>query len=247
MPPKKKIDNSIDDILAGGKLINWYENIPKQFLDTPKNPNVKLHGLKLPFRMCVSAPSGSGKTNWLVNLIHLFCSGTGTFADITIVTRNKDEPLYNYLTSKCDQIRVVEGIHNLPILDKMDKTENHLVVCDDLVLTKDQTSIINYYIRARKLNCSIIYLSQSFFSIPSIIRKNCNYLVFLKIGGLREVKTILHDFALGVSKEQLINMYDYATHEKMNSFLIDLEANVDSKFRKNFTEILYPSQFGAFE
>jgi hypothetical protein len=44
---------------------------------------------------------------------------------------------------------------SLPVLDKMDKKTNHLVICDDLLLDKDQQPIINYYIRCRKLNCSI--------------------------------------------------------------------------------------------
>ena len=94
--------------------------------------------------MCVSAPSGSGKSNFLVNLIHLFSQNKGTFENITIVTRNKDEPLYNFLTSKCDQIQVKEGLHSLPTLDKMDKKSNHLVCIDDMILAKDQTPIINY-------------------------------------------------------------------------------------------------------
>ena len=79
-------------------------------------------------------------------------SGKGTFSDITIIARNKDEPLYKYLTSKCDQIQVKEGIQNIPPLDKMDKKENHLVCFDDLVLAKDQSAIENYYIRNLFIN-----------------------------------------------------------------------------------------------
>jgi hypothetical protein len=123
-------------------IVNWYEKIPKEMLDDADNPNFHIHQLKIPFRMCVVAPSGSGKSNFLVNLIHLFSSGRkGTFGDITIITRNKDEPLYKYLTSKYDQIQVKEGIHNIPPLDKMDKKINHLVCFDDLVLAKDQSAI----------------------------------------------------------------------------------------------------------
>jgi len=230
-----------------GEVINYYKVMPQSLILKADNPNKHQHGINLPFRMCVSAPSGSGKSNALVNLITLFCAGEGTFEDITIITRNADEPLYKYLTSLSDQIQVKEGIHNIPQLDKFRKENNHLVCFDDLVLAKDQTAIINYYIRARKLNCSVIYLSQSFFDIPSIIRKNCSYMVFLKIGGLREVKTILRDFALNCSKEQLIKMYEYATREKLSPFILDLEADRIGKFRKGFKEILNPSDFGADE
>jgi len=195
--------------------------------------------------MCVVAPSGSGKSNFLVNLIHLFSSGNkGTFSDITIITRNKDEPLYKYLTSKCDQIQVKEGIHNIPSLDKMDKKENHLVCFDDLVLAKDQSAIENYYIRARKLNCSVVYLSQSYFRIPKIIRNNCSYMVILKLSGNREVNLILSEFGLGVTREQLLAMYEFATKEKFSPLLIDLELDASKRFRKGFQDILDPAHYG---
>lgn len=239
MPPRKKKEAE-----APAEIVNWYEKIPKEMLDSAENPNFNIHHLKVPFRMCVVAPSGSGKTNFLVNLIHLFSQGSkGTFGDITIITRNKDEPLYNFLTSKCDQIQVKEGIHNLPLLDKMDKKINHLVCFDDLVLAKDQSAIENYYIRARKLNCSVIYLSQSYFKIPKIIRNNCSYMVILKLSGNREVNMILSEFGLGVSREQLLGMYEFATKEKFSPLLIDLEEDPYKRFRKGFTQILDPSAY----
>jgi hypothetical protein len=127
MPRKKSEPATVASPLP--HIINWYEKIPKEMLDNTENPNYHLHHLTVAFRIVCVAPSGTGKSNWLVNLIHLFSSGKGTFSDITIITRNKDEPLYKYLTSKCDQIQVKEGIQNIPPLDKMDKKENHLV-CD---------------------------------------------------------------------------------------------------------------------
>jgi len=241
MPPKKKKEKQEE---AKAEIINWYEKIPKEMLDNAENPNFHIHHLKIPFRMCVVAPSGSGKTNFLVNLIHLFSQGSkGTFADICIITRNKDEPLYNFLTSKCDQIQVKEGIHNLPQLDKMDKKVNHLVCFDDLVLAKDQSAIVNYYIRARKLNCSVIYLSMSYYRITKVIRNNCSYMVILKLSGNREVNMILSEFGLGVSREQLLNMYEFATQQKFSPLLIDLEEEPYKRFRKGFSEILDPASF----
>jgi ABC-type microcin C transport system duplicated ATPase subunit YejF len=158
MPPKKKKSDNPPDI-DGGKIVNMYEKIPKEFLDKVDNPNFHLHNLKIPFRMCVVAPSGSGKTNYLVNLIRIFSSGDkGTFQTITIITKNKDEPLYKWITSKCDQIVIKEGLSNTPPLDKFDKDVNHLVVWDDLVLSKDLTMVENYYIRARKLNVSVVFI-----------------------------------------------------------------------------------------
>lgn len=178
------------------------------------------------------------KTNWLVNLIHLFSQGKGTFAYITILTKNKDEPIYNFLESKSNQIQIKEGLENLPQLDKFDKEVNNLVVLDDLVLTKDQSRIEQYYIRARKLNVSVIYISQSYFRIPKIIRQNLSYLVLLKLSGERELKLILSEGGLGLSKEQLLGLYNYAVQNKFDVLLIDYEAPIEKRYRRNFLEYL---------
>jgi hypothetical protein len=234
MPPKKK-NTTTDD----GKIVNMYEKIPKEYLDKVDNPNFHLHKLKLPFRMCVVAPSGSGKTNFLVNLIAKFsCGDRGTFQSITIITRNADEPLYKWIQNKCDQIVIKEGLSNTPQLDKFDKDFNHLVVWDDLVLSKDLSMVENYYIRARKLSVSVIFISQSYFRIPKIIRNNCSYMVLLKLSGNREVNVILSEFGLGITKDQLIALYKYATAEKFSPLIIDMEEDASKRFRKGFLEVL---------
>lgn len=229
----------------GSKVRNLYELIPKDLLLEAKNPNLHLHNLKIPFRMCVVAPSGSGKTNFICNLLGLFSAGPGTFHYITIVTRNKDEPLYKWLESLNERIKIVEGLENAPLLDKMDKDFNNIVIFDDLVLEKNQTRIANYYIRARKLNCSVCYLSQSYFGIPKIIRQNCTYLVLLKLSGERELKLILSEGGLGIDKDQLLRLYKEATAEKFSVLLIDYEADESKRYRKGFTEFMSVSSSEA--
>ena len=61
------------------------------------------------------------------------------------------------------------------------------------------------------------------------------------------MKDILRNFGLGISKEQLMAMYEYATEEKFGCLLLDLEANNEKKFRKNFDEYLDPDDFGEPE
>lgn len=240
MPRKKKepVAEEKSEDAKPLKIENMYEKIPKDLLDNADNPNFDLHKLKLPFRMCVVAPSGSGKTNFVLNLISIFSRGRGSFASVDIITRNKDEPLYKWLVLKCDQINIKEGMESIPPLDKMDKEINHLVIFDDLVLAKDQSRIENYYIRARKLNCSVIYLSQSYYRIPKIIRSNCNYMCILKLSGNREVKMILSEFGLGVSKEELLRLYTEATAEKFQPLIIDMDEEAPKRFRKGLTEIM---------
>ena len=143
-----------------------------------------------------------------------------------------------YNLAVCEQIIVKEGLSNTPQLDKFDKDKNHLVVWDDLVLSKDLSMVENYYIRARKLNVSVIFISQSYYRIPKIIRNNCSYMVLLKLSGNREVNMILSEFGLGVTKEELIDIYEYATKERFSPLIIDMEESPDKRFRRGFLDIL---------
>jgi len=219
---------------------NFYkEKAVQKYLSSPDNPNLKLHGLdKLPFRLVCCAPSGSGKTNMILNLVEKFSKGKGTFNSITIITRNKSEPLYEFLEEKSNKkVKIEEGLENLPALDTFDKDLQHLVIFDDMVLERDQKLMNEMYIRGRKRGVSVCYLSQSFYKIPKTIRSNCNYFVLLKLGGKRDLNLILSEFELGVTKDQMMEMYEDATKEKFNFILIDVEAEKEKKFRKNFLEI----------
>jgi len=222
-------------------LINPYIKLPKKFKQSTDNPNKDIHNIDLHFRMLVSAPSGSGKTSFVYNLIHLM---DNTFDKIYVITANKDEPLYNHLEEKSNKrIEITEGIHSIPDMDKFKKDEQYLVVFDDLVNKKNQSPIINYFIRCRKKNCSAIYISQSYYDIPTIIRKNVNYAVFLHLGSIKEMKMIMRDYSLD-DINQLKNMFEYATGEKFQVLIIDKESQDPlRKFRKNFSEYLNPSDF----
>jgi len=228
----RKKPNSTSDI------INFYEVIPKKYLNTPENPNFNVHHMEIPFRMCIVAPSGSGKTNFLLNLIKVFSQGKGTFADIHICTANKDEPLYNWLTSENDQIKISEGISSTPKLDEMDKEYNHLVIWDDLVLTKDLKPVEKYYIRARKLNCSVIFLSQSYYDIPKMIRKNSSYLVILNLGGSkRETTAILNEWGQDLDKDELNAIYKDCTSQHMRPLIIQGgKTDRNKKYRKGWSD-----------
>ena len=239
MPPKKVKEEET------GKIRNCYEHISKEFIDKKlPNPNEHLHHFSIPFRCIFVAPSGSGKTNLLTNLIQLFSKGSGTFANIYIICKDASEPLYKYLASVSDQIQVKEGLHNLPPLDKMDKELATLVVVDDCQLDKNQSRVEEYYIRCRKKSVSICYLAQNYYVVPKVIRSNCNYLVILRLNGDREMKMILKEGGVGMTKETLLNMYEYATNQKFMPLIIDQEStDKNHKYRRGFDEYLQVDNF----
>lgn len=220
------------------EIIDWYKKIPKKFLLKSHNPHYERHHIKLPFRMIIAGNSGSGKTQTLLNLLY---NMPDTFEKIFIVTKNKDEPLYNYLEDKLGKegLTIKEGITELPDLDALDKEQNNLIVLDDLVNepSKQQRPVCDYFIRARKKNCSIIYISQSFYAVPKLIRDNISYLIIKQVSSMKNLTMICRECSLGIEKQQLKKIYDDATQSKQDFLLIDLEGDKDERFRKNLDEI----------
>ena len=107
------------DVVNKHGMVDYYKVMPKKFLLKSHNPNFKDHKLNLPFRMLIIGGSGAGKTQTLMNLIRVM---NGTFNNIHIITKNKKEPLYEYLESKVDNgLTITEGIESAPNLDEFDK------------------------------------------------------------------------------------------------------------------------------
>ena len=70
-------------------------------------------------------------------------------------------------------------------------------------------------------------------------------MVILKLGsGQREVKMIVGELGGQLEKEQLLNMYEYATDTKFVPLIVNMEESDRYKrFRKGFLEILDPDVF----
>ena len=71
---------------------------------------------------------------------------------------------------------LIDKLEDVPDLDDdIDSTKQNVLVFDDVVTAKNQDAMIEYWIRSRKRNCTVFYLSQTFFKIPRTIRLNTEY------------------------------------------------------------------------
>lgn len=214
--------------------INWYEKMPKKFLNKVHNPHYDIHLIQIPFRAIIVGNSGSMKTNTLLNIIY---NMPDTFSKLVIITKNKKEPLYEFLEEAIEDVEIYEGIENIPALDTFNKDENSLVVFDDLVLEKNQKIIEEYAIRCRKLGASMVYISQDYYKIPKTIRYNSTYLFIKKLSSLKDLQRIMSEFSLGVDKKVFNAMYEHCCILPNDFFLVDINPKEDKhKFRKNFDE-----------
>lgn len=221
---------------------NWYlHKDMKKYLKESHNPHYDKHHIKVPFRACIVGSSGAGKTSTLLSLINLM---PDTFEKIIIVTKNKDEPLYNFLYDKTGgkngNVKILEfDKDGIPDINKeFDPDFNSLLVFDDLVnqTEKEQRPIADAFIRARKRGCSLIYISQSFYAIPKMIRNNLTHIFLKQVSSMKNLVMITRECSLDIPKKELVDMYKDATKEKMGFLLFDLDAPPEKKFRKNFDE-----------
>lgn len=211
--------------------VNYYKFAKKTKIH---NPNYKKHLIDVPFRMLCVAASGGGKTLFFLDLLHQM---SGTFEEVIVCTRCKDEPLYNLLAEKCKgMVRFYES--QIPDLDEFKddcKDKNRIICFDDLILSKTlQARIGEYYIRSRKYNISCVYLSQSYFAIPKIIRQQANYIIIKKISSTKDLKMMIREYSLGINLDKLLELYKSVTSQDVVNFLmIDLQ-NMDYRYRFNY-------------
>lgn len=236
-----------------GGVINFYELSAVQvFMPNYVNPNYDPDNmpLKHPMRAIVVGASGSGKSNILLNILHKMDQ---TFEKILLFTQNKDEPLYQYLDASLDpdQFMIFEGLDELKELDFNDPEINGqmLFIFDDMIIEKHQEKIEELYMRGRKMSngngISSIYLSQNYYDIPMIIRKNIDTLIIKKLNNKRDVTMILGDVSLGVESKTIWKMYESVCESGnfTDFILICLSLGKDKKIRKNFDQILDISKF----
>jgi ABC-type dipeptide/oligopeptide/nickel transport system ATPase component len=227
------------------EITNFYElKDVQKLINKRHNPNYNYHKISIEMKGCVIGSSGSGKTQ---TLLQILSDMPNTFNKMYIYTK-AEEPLYNYLIEKIpsDLLTISYDLNDLRKFKDDDYYGSTLVVFDDMVNEKDQQCIQELYIRGRKLGVSMLYLSQSFFKIPKLIRLQCDYCFIVKVPNMRDLNLILSEFSLGTTKEQLQNMYKYVISQGFgNFFLIDMKASQNSglSYRKNFITGLNPEKF----
>ena len=218
---------------------NYYDKKEiKKYVSKTDNVNHNLDHFDSIFKALCVASSGSGKSNFTCNLISLFCKGRGTYDQLHIFCKSKDEPLYRFL---CDKSKVLIEIHEdldkLPNINEFKPHEQTLLIFDDFITdVKKHPVISEIFIRGRKKGISTIFLSQSFYSTPKIIRQNVSYCIILKIGGSRDVNSLLREVSIGLTKEQLLYMYDKATKKKFDVLIINLDKSGNERYRHNFLD-----------
>ena len=83
----------------------------------------------------------------------------------------------------------------MKILIITSQTEKENIVYDDMIVDimtnkKFQSIIKELFIRCRKLNISLVFITQSYFSVPKDVRLNSTHYLIMKINNNRELQNI---------------------------------------------------------
>ena len=78
----------------------------------------------------------------------------------------------------------------------------------DMINNKKLSSIVTeLFIRGRKLNISLVFITQSYFKVPKEVRLNCTHFFIVKIPNKRELQQIALNHSSDISSDDFINIY----------------------------------------
>ena len=229
--------------------------------DDYTNENKTEHNPKWPYipdhswRILMNGGSGSGKTNASLNLIN----NQPDIDKIYLYAKDPYEAKYQFLINKREStglkhfndpkafIEYSNDMHDVyKNIDEYnpDKENKILIVFDDMIAdmihNKKLDSIVTeLFIRGRKLNISLVFITQSYFKVPKDVRLNTTHFFIAKIPNKRELQQIAINHSSDINTKDFANIYRKCTNEPYSFLVIDtmLASNNAFRFRKNLFNI----------
>ena len=211
--------------------------------DNYANENKTEHNLKwpyipdYPYRILIIGGSGSVKANALLNLIN----NQPDIDKIYLYAKDPYEAKYQYLINKREGVGInhfndpkafIEYSNDMQdVYKNIDEynpdKERKLIVFDDMIVdminNKKLNSIVTgLFIRGRKLNISIVFITQSYFKVPIDVRLNSTYFFIMEIPNKKELEQITLNHSSDINFKDFTKICKKHT-VKPHSFLVNLK------------------------
>ena len=211
----------------------------------PNWPEIPDH----PYRILIIGGSGSGKTNALLNLINHVLNIDNIYLYSKINTKQN---FYSKNMKMLEQSilmiqKLLLNIQTIWMIKDYDpnKKRKILIVFDDMIADMLSNKKLNpivteLFIRGRKLNISLVFITQSYFAVPKNIRLNSTHYFVMKIPNKRELQQIAFNHSSDLDFQDFMNLYKKSTAEPYSFLVIDTTLPSDNslRFRKNLLEAI---------
>ena len=121
------------------------------------------------------------------------------------------------------------------------KERKVLIVFDDMIADISSNKKLNQrvtelFIRGRKLNISLVFITQSYLTVPKDIRLNSAHLFIKKILNKQELQSIAYNHSLDIGFKSFMNFYKTCTAKPISFLVNNTTLASDNPFRRNFLE-----------
>lgn len=243
----------MSEIVNFDDIINKGKKIPKMKQKHPMIPTNRYYCI-------LNAPSGSGKTNLLMNILFNYLSSYDTLTIICPTYEEKYDYLEEFFTkmqlkldekcakNKCEPYQIFRRITDMkavPDINTYDPHKRNCVIWDDIIAMpkKWKEEVVGpYFIAGRHSGiCYQFLLSQAFFQIPNVIRKQCNGLMTFRDPDDRSINQMYQIFGTELPKKEFKKLYLDCTKKKYNFLCINMEHDFDcGRYCKNLDEVYIP-------
>ena len=109
------------------------------------------------------------------------------------------------------------------------------MIADIMSSKKFQAVVKELFIRSRKLNILLVFITQSYFSLPKDIRLNSTHYLIMKINNKKELQNVAITYSVDIDYKYFMKIYRECTKEPYSFLTIDitLPASDPLRFRKN--------------
>ena len=108
---------------------------------------------------------------------------------------------------------------------------------DDISRSTDFKAIVKEpFIRCRKLNISIVFITQSYLRTPKDARQNSTHFLIMKIRSKKELKNIAEENSGDVDFKDFLKIYNDYTSEPYSFMIINTTTSGENavRFSNNF-------------
>ena len=199
-------------------------------LDNIINDNNNNHNEKWPYisdhpyRILIFGGSRSVKTNTLLNLIN----EQKDIDKIYLYAKDLSESNYEYLIKNRENARIKHLNYSKAFIECSDtmndvyedinnynpnRRRKILIVFDDMIADimtnkKFQAILKELFIRCRKINISLVFITQSYFSVPKDVRLNSTHYFIMKINNKKELQNIAISYSADIDYKDFIKFIE---------------------------------------